>query len=93
MNSKVTERLPADLRQAARIMAETGTFETGQAIMSDAADEIERLRDALKEAGDVIECYHKSTGVDLGDVSGMPFYEDTMLKIDTALKEGQGNAG
>lgn len=44
------------------------------------------LIDALKEAGDVIECYHKNTGIDLGDASDMPFYSDTMLKIDTALK-------
>lgn len=46
----VRERLPQDLRQAARVMAETSnTFPTGQSIMADAADEIERLRTALKE--------------------------------------------
>jgi hypothetical protein len=49
--------------------------------------EIEGLRAALKEAGDVIECYHKNTGLDLGAASRMPFYADTMLKIDAALKE------
>jgi hypothetical protein len=48
---------------------------------------IEGLRAALKEAGDVIECYHKNTGIDLGAASRMPFYADTMLKIDAALKE------
>jgi hypothetical protein len=40
----IRERLVNDLRQAARVMAETGTFATGQGIMSDAADEITRLR-------------------------------------------------
>lgn len=48
---------------------------------------IERLVDALKEAGDVIECYHKNTGIDLGAASMMPFYDDTMGKISAALKE------
>jgi hypothetical protein len=50
-------------------------------------DVIERLRVALKEAGDVIECYYVNTGINLGDASMMPFYEDTITKIDRALKE------
>lgn len=41
--------------------------------------------DALKEAGDVIEAYHKNTGVDLGEASRMPFYKDTIEKIDKAI--------
>lgn len=42
------DRLPKDLRQAARIMSEAGNvFPTGQSIMNDAADEIERLRDII----------------------------------------------
>lgn len=44
------------------------------------------LVDALKEAGDVIECYHKNTDIDLGAASQMPFYDDTMRKIDAALR-------
>ena len=48
--------------------------------------EVKRSREALKEAGDVIEAYHKTTGIDLGDASRMPFYADTMKKIDAALK-------
>ena len=44
------------------------------------------LTEALKESGDVIQCYHLNTGIDLGDASAMPFYSNTMLKIDTALR-------
>lgn len=44
------------------------------------------LIDALEEAGDVIECYHKNTGIDLGAASRMPLYDDTMRKIDAALR-------
>jgi len=47
------------------------------------------LVEALKEAGDVIECYHKNTGIDLGDASNMPFYSDTISKIDKALNRNQ----
>jgi hypothetical protein len=47
--------------------------------------DIKALVDAMKEAGDVIESYHKNTGIDLGDASQMPFYKDTMVKIDAAL--------
>jgi hypothetical protein len=47
--------------------------------------EVWALVGALKEAGDVIESYHKNTGIDLGDASRMPFYKDTMVKIDAAL--------
>lgn len=36
-----------DLRDAAKAMADTNTFPTGQSIMNDAAKEIERLRDEL----------------------------------------------
>jgi hypothetical protein len=43
------------------------------------------LVDALKEAGDVIESYHLTTGIDLGDASMMPFYDQTIMKIDLAL--------
>ena len=43
MDDLVRQRLPADLRQGARIMAETKTFGTGRALMDDAADEIERI--------------------------------------------------
>ena len=45
------KHLPKDLRLAASTMAETGnTFPTGQGIMNDAADEIERLTSALATA-------------------------------------------
>ena len=47
MDDLVRSRLPVDLRQGARVMAETGTFPTGQSIMLDAAAEIERLRYVL----------------------------------------------
>jgi hypothetical protein len=47
----------------------------------------ELLVTALKEAGDVIECYYVNTGINLGDASMMPFYEDTIAKIARALKE------
>jgi len=40
---------------------------------------------ALREAGDVIQSYHSTTGIDLGDASRMPFYADTIAKIDAAL--------
>lgn len=40
---------------------------------------------ALAEAGDVIQCCHVNTGIDLGAASDMPFYDDTMRKIDNAL--------
>ena len=53
-------------------------------------EENKRLREVLKGAGDVIESYHKSTGVDLGDASRMPFYADTMSKIDAALAQKGG---
>lgn len=43
------------------------------------------LVDALKLAGDYIECYHKSTGIDLGDASRMPFVKDVLAEIDAAL--------
>ena len=48
------------------------------------------LIEALKEAGDVIQSYHKTTGIDLGDASNMPFYGETMKKIDNALKLAEG---
>lgn len=57
--------------------------------IKEAADRIDALEKALREAGDVIESYHKSTGIDLGDASRMPFYADTMAKIDAALGEGE----
>ena len=44
MDDLMRDRLTTDLRQASRIMAETGTFEIGQGLLNDAADEIERLR-------------------------------------------------
>jgi hypothetical protein len=47
--------------------------------------EVKALVGAMKEAGDVIESYHKNTGIDLGDASRMPFYKDTMVKIDATL--------
>lgn len=47
----------------------------------------DELVEALKEAGDVIESYHKSTGIDLGDASNMPFYKDTMNTIDETLQK------
>lgn len=47
MDNFTRDRLPTDLRQAARIMSEVGTFETGQGLLVDAADEIERLRYVL----------------------------------------------
>ena len=46
--SKMTQHgIVADLRQAAKVMADTDIFPTGQSIMTDAAVEIERLRDEL----------------------------------------------
>jgi len=47
----------------------------------------QQLIEALKEAGDVLECYHKNTGIDLGSASRMPFYADTINKIDEALRK------
>lgn len=47
MSAMTDHGLTKDLKDAARVMAETGTFDTGQAIMLDAAKEIERLRDEL----------------------------------------------
>ena len=55
-------------------------------LVRDLMAEVKRSREALKEAGDVIEAYHKTTGIDLGDASRMPFYADTMKKIDAALE-------
>ena len=49
--------------------------------------------EALKMAGDVIECYHKNTGVDLGMASRMPFYKDTIDQIDAALKDYKEKMG
>lgn len=49
MTDMARDRLPKDLRQAALIMAETGTFQTGQGLLTDAADEIERLRKAAMD--------------------------------------------
>ena len=54
-------------------------------------DGVRGLVEALKEAGDVIEAYHKNTGVDLGEASRMPFYADTMKKIDAALTKIKGD--
>lgn len=47
----------------------------------------DELVEVLKEAGDVIESYYRSTGIDLGDASNMPFYGDTIRKVDEALKK------
>lgn len=47
--------------------------------------DIANLIDVLKEAGDVIECYHKNTGIDLGYSSRMPFYDETIRKIDDTI--------
>lgn len=46
--------LVKECRDAARIMSETGTFETGQGILNDAATEIEMLRKAVVKYGDRI---------------------------------------
>lgn len=46
--SKMTQHgIVKDLKDAARVMADTETFPTGQSIILDAAKEIERLRDEL----------------------------------------------
>jgi hypothetical protein len=46
--SKMTQHgIVADLRQAAKVMADIDIFQTGQSIMTAAAVEIERLRDEL----------------------------------------------
>ena len=52
----------------------------------DGSEDIRALVTILKEAGDTIESYHKNTGIDLGTASRMPFYEDTMKKIDDVLR-------
>ena len=62
MDSLVRERLPKDLRQAARIMSEVGTFETGQSIMNDAADEIERLRIMVQTRDQQINNFRRANG-------------------------------
>jgi len=49
-----------------------------------------KVVEALKEAGDVIESYYKNTRLDLGDVSRMPFYKDTIKLIDDTLAELKG---
>lgn len=45
----------------------------------------QQLLEALREAGDVIQSYHATTGIDLGDASRMPFYRDTIARIDAVL--------
>lgn len=45
---------------------------------------------ALALAGDVIESYYKTTGIDLGDASHMPFYKDTIATIDGVLEKVKG---
>lgn len=47
MTAMTAHGIVSDLRLAAKTMADTETFPTGQSIMTDAADEIERLRDQL----------------------------------------------
>ena len=46
----VLDRLPEDCRLAAKCLEETGTFEIGQSLFCEAADEITRLRAALADA-------------------------------------------
>ena len=55
MNDLARNRLPEDLRQFSRIMAEVGTLETGQSLMNDAAKEIDLLRDIAAQSIAVIE--------------------------------------
>lgn len=47
MSAMTDHGITKELKDAARVMSDTGTFETGQGIMLDAAKEIERLRDEL----------------------------------------------
>jgi len=70
-----------------RMMADIKAIESGEVPDGFAGLIRSSKKDALKEAGDVIECYHKNTGIDLGAASMMPFYDDTMSKIDNLLKE------
>lgn len=44
-------RIVGDCRDAAKALADSGQFETGQAILLEAAEEIERLREALVRYG------------------------------------------
>lgn len=47
MSEMTRHGIVLDLRLSAKVMADTDTFPTGQAILLDAANEIERLRDEL----------------------------------------------
>lgn len=49
-----------ECRQASCVMQENGTFQTGQSILMEAADEIERLQkkiDGLKQIVDAVETF------------------------------------
>lgn len=83
--NKATEKARADAFDNDRHFHKP-SFEKGWEARQDEIDaKIHEMREALKEAGDVIECYHLNTGIDLGDASRMPFYKDTMSKILKAL--------
>jgi len=47
--------------------------------------------EALREAGDVIQCYKLNTGVDLGDTGTMPFYKNTISRVDAILSKLKGD--
>lgn len=97
----VTEPIVVDIGKAVKQLEESpelaqqlnelafGKFAADQLAARDAL--IEELVEALKLAGDVIESYHKSTGIDLGNASRMPFYKDTMGVIDAALAKSRGH--
>ena len=49
MSDMTNEKLAADARLAAQCLAETGSFEMGQAILKDCADRIEALQSQLAD--------------------------------------------
>jgi len=55
MDKAECDRLCKDLRVGADVMAMNDVFPTGQSMMKQAADEIERLRDALVRIQDLTQ--------------------------------------
>lgn len=84
MASMATERLPVDLRQCARIMAEGDSqFITAIAVMNESADEIEALRaqltqarsDALEEAASLADDLSDEPSVDQTNPGDIAIHE------------------
>jgi erythromycin esterase-like protein len=91
MHSFVRQRLAVDLRQAARVLAEMEEFETGRAIMRDAADEIERLQEVNSALRAALWAHENWTrkNLDLEQIENLDRYVGEVVALEPAQIKGE----